>query len=98
MPKQVPSAEQCAYVSGILKNLSHPQRLLILCHLSEGPRSVNDLAELTGASQSAVSQFLSRMKAERLVSSERQTNYVYYDIANSQVKQIIQALYKIFNE
>lgn len=97
MAKKIPTKDQCFYVSGLLKTLSHPQRLLMLCHLVEGPRSVNELTELTEASQSAISQFLGRMKAEGLVKSKRDNQFTYYEIANDQVKQIIQALDKIFN-
>lgn len=97
MKSKVPSPDKCEYVSKILKTLSHPQRLLMLCYLTEEPKSVNELADLTEASQSAVSQFLARMKAEGLVKSERDNNFMYYSVANPEVKQVIQSLYKIFN-
>ena len=92
----IPTAEQCVLVSKILKSLSHPQRLLILCHLAEKAKTVGELEELSGASQSSVSQFLARMKAEGLISSKRDNQYIFYDIEDLRVKKLIQAMHKIF--
>ena len=92
----IPTQEQCDMVSKILKSLSHPQRLMIMCHLSESPKTVGELEELSGASQSSVSQFLARMKAEGLISSKRDNQFVYYDIEDLRVKKLIQAMHKVF--
>lgn len=94
--KNLPSAEQCEMVSGLLKTLAHPQRLHIMCLLSEGPKTVGELEQLSGAAQSAVSQFLSRMKAEKLVSSKRHSNHVYYEVADQRVYKLLQSMHKIF--
>lgn len=94
--KQLPTAEKCEYVAEILKVLSHPQRLLILCQLTDEPKSVGDLEKLSGASQSAVSQFLGKMKAQGLVKAHKQNQFTYYDIADPNVKKLIQALYNIY--
>ncbi len=96
MSKNIPTQEQCEVVSGLLKNLAHPQRLMILCQLTAGPKTVSELEELSGASQSAVSQFLGRMKAEGLVDATRETQYVYYEIKDPRVKKLIQSLDRIF--
>lgn len=93
---QIPTMEQCELVASILKNLSHPQRLSILCNLYDTPKTVGELEEATGASQSMVSQFLSRMKSEGLVKSHRDAQYMVYEIANADVKKLIQALHRIF--
>ena len=88
--------EQCTYVSSILKQLAHPQRLMILCLLSEKERSVNDLVELTGASQSSVSQFLNKMKLQGLVKREAQGQQAYYSIADDKVFALMNALHEVF--
>ena len=88
--------EQCTYVSGILKQLAHPQRLMILCLLSEKDRSVNELAELTGASQSSVSQFLNKMKLQGLVERQAQGQQAYYSIADEKVLQLMSKLHEVF--
>lgn len=83
-------------VSGLLRQLAHSQRLLILCALSEGPKTVSELVRCCGASQSASSQFLLRMKAEGILSSQKEGLYVRYKIANPEVKKVIKAFYTIF--
>jgi ArsR family transcriptional regulator len=96
MTQKMPKPDVCLMVSGLLKHLSHPQRLMILCYLCEKEKCVNDLVELCGSSQSAVSQFLNRMKAEKLIESERAGNKVYYRIKDSRIKKLVQAMNKIF--
>lgn len=96
MSKKIPTEAECEMVASILKALAHPQRLMILCQLTDSPKTVGELEELSGASQSAVSQFLSRLKAEGLVQSERENQFIYYDIKDARIKKLIQALDKIF--
>ena len=87
---------KCDSVSRILKALAHPQRLMILCYLSDGKKTVGEIEQACEASQSAVSQFLNRMRLEGLVHSEKRAQFVYYEIKDPQVKQLIKSLYKIF--
>jgi DNA-binding transcriptional ArsR family regulator len=88
--------QQCESTAGILKALSHPQRLQILCHLSQGGRTVSELESLCAISQSQVSQFLQRMKSEGLVRSEREGKFIHYEILDLKVLKLIQSLHKIF--
>jgi ArsR family transcriptional regulator len=88
--------ENCEEAAALLKALSHPQRLQLLCHLSQKELTVGELEKLCGASQSAVSQFLARMKAEGLVTSERNGQFVSYRISDPRVLKLIQAMHKIF--
>ena len=96
MGNPVPSKEQCLEVAGILKTLAHPQRLLILCHLSSAEKTVGELEELCGASQSAVSQFLSRMRLEGLVDSRRDKHHIHYSMKDEKIRKLILELQKIF--
>lgn len=89
-------AKNCDQVAEVLKALAHPQRLMILCYLSQGERTVSELEELCGASQSAVSQFLGRMKLEGLVTASKSGLNVFYSIKDKRVKQLIVALHKVF--
>jgi DNA-binding transcriptional ArsR family regulator len=89
-------AEQCESTSKVLKALAHPQRLLLLCHLSEKDHTVSELESLCEASQSLLSQFLQRMKSEGLVESRREGKFVYYSIANPKILKLVRALHKIF--
>ena len=88
--------KQCDVVSGVLKALSHPVRLKILCHIMEKERSVNELTEFCEISQSAMSQFLNRMKAEGVVVARRDRNFMYYSIADKKLIRLLQALREIY--
>jgi DNA-binding transcriptional ArsR family regulator len=88
--------ENCESTARVLKALAHPNRLQLLCHLSEDSKTVGELEELCEISQSAVSQFLNRMKIEGLVDSTKEGQYVYYRIADKRISKLIQSLQKIF--
>lgn len=83
-------------VAALLKHLSHPQRLLILCSLADGEKSVGDIEQACGASQSAVSQFLKGMRLEGLIDFRREGKQVYYQIVDKRVLTLIRSLYDIF--
>lgn len=87
---------QSADVAVLLKQLSHPQRLLILCSLAEGEKPVGEIELACGASQSAVSQFLKAMRMEELVESRRDGKLVYYKITDKRVFKLMKSLYSIF--
>ncbi len=89
-------ADQCESVSALLKAVAHPQRLKILCSLSEGEQTVSQLETYCGASQSSVSQYLSKMKSEGLLTSRREAQKVYYQIARPDLLKLLKALQKIF--
>lgn len=88
--------QRCNAVSKVLKALSHPQRLLILCALASGEKTVSELEEVCEASQSAISQFLNRMRLEGLITFDKRGSFVYYAISDPKVNQLIQSLYKIY--
>jgi DNA-binding transcriptional ArsR family regulator len=82
-------ADQCELVANTFKILSHPQRLMVLCHLTEGEKSVGQLVELCGNTQSHMSQFLNRMKLEGVVESRREGTSVYYTIASKEITDLL---------
>ena len=88
--------QRCDTVAQALKALAHPQRLLILCTLAAGEKTVGEIQEACKASQSAVSQFINRMRLEGLISSEKRGSFVYCKIADPKVNQLIQSLYRIY--
>lgn len=83
-------------VAALLKQLSHPQRLLIMCSMAEGEKSVGQIEEACGASQSSVSQYLKGMRLEGLIDSRRDGKQVYYRIVDKRVLDLIKSLYRIF--
>ncbi|MDB2426103.1 metalloregulator ArsR/SmtB family transcription factor [bacterium] len=93
---EMPTKDQCVDVSGLLKSFAHPQRLMILCQLADGPKNVTELEEASGASQSGVSQFLAKMKSQGLVDCKRYARSVYYEISNDSVLKLVQSMRQIF--
>jgi DNA-binding transcriptional ArsR family regulator len=89
---------QCFEVTTIMKAMAHPQRLMIMCHLSQGEKNVGELVDLCDISQSQISQFLNRMHRERLLKLRKEGNFSFYSIADKRVLKLIQSLQKIFCE
>lgn len=82
--------------SDFLKALSHENRLLLLCLLSEKERSVSDLENFLSLRQPTVSQQLARLRLDGLVSTRRDGKTIYYSLANNDVRQVISIIYRIF--
>lgn len=89
--------QQAQEVAERMKILSHPQRLLILCHLKDKNMNVTDLVESTGLSQSQTSQFLMRMTREGILNSKKVGKFVYYKVSDKRMIKIIKALSNIFS-
>lgn len=89
-------AAQCESVSGLLKTIAHPQRLKILCCLAESEKTVFQLEQYTGASQSSVSQYLAKMKGEGLLRSRREGQQIFYTIDHPDLLKLMNAMQKIF--
>ncbi|ELN9422802.1 helix-turn-helix transcriptional regulator [Enterobacter ludwigii] len=88
------SAGQAA---ALLKAMSNPRRLLILCMLCGTPgTSAGDLARATGLSPSATSQHLARMREEGLIDSTREAQRILYYIKNDAVHQLISTLKSLY--
>ncbi len=82
--------------SNFLKAISHEGRLMILCHLTTGEKSVTALEDLLSARQAAVSQQLSRLRLEGLVIPRREGKVIYYRLADDRPKQIMEVVYDLF--
>lgn len=82
--------------SDFLKAISHESRLLILCHLVSGEKSVTELENLLSARQAAVSQQLSRLRLEGLVTPRRDGKAIYYSLTDDRPKQILEVVYDLF--
>ena len=82
--------------SNFLKTVSHEGRLMILCHLVTGEKSVTELDSLLSARQAAVSQQLSRLRMEGLVIPRRDGKAIYYRLADNRPKRILELVYELF--
>lgn len=84
--------------SRLMKVLSNPDRLLILCQLAHGERRVGELEELLGIVQPTLSQQLTVLRDEALVATRREGKHVHYRIDHPAVLSVIQVLYANFCE
>lgn len=84
--------------SDFLKALSHESRLLLLCLLAEGERSVTELETILSLRQPTVSQQLARLRFDGMVTTRRDGKVIYYSLANENVRQVISVIYGIFCE
>jgi ArsR family transcriptional regulator len=89
-------ADQAKAASELMKAVAHEGRLMILCHLVGGEKSVGELEELIGARQAAVSQQLARLRLEGLVRSRRDGKAIYYSISDPRAKRLVQTLHGLF--
>ncbi len=87
------AAEEAA---GVLRALSNPSRLLILCHLVESERTVGELEVLLGLGQAYVSQQLARLREEGLVAATREGRQMRYRLHDERVAPVIRTLYDQF--
>lgn len=84
------------HAAAFLKTLAHEGRLMILCHLGSGEKSVGELEELLSIRQAAVSQMLARLREEGLVQTRRDGKTIHYSLADSKTRRTIDLLYDIF--
>lgn len=87
------NAQQAA---SFLKGLASPNRLLILCELATGEKSVSELINATGIAQSSMSQHLNKLKEEHIIDFRREHRVLYYQIKNDATLQIMAVLYQEF--
>lgn len=98
--RSVPQVDQiqkiCPQICGILRSLSHPYRLLILVHLLSGRKTVTELVSVCEGSQSQISQYLNRMKAEGLLASERLGKNQFYFIEDPRIVRLVTIIHQEF--
>ena len=91
-------SDQIDEACGTLRAMANETRLKVLCVLSNGEMSVNQLAEMTGQSLSAVSQHLAKLRAEGLVATRREAQTIYYRMAGGVGMAVIEALCRYYGE
>ena len=83
-------------VTDLLKAMASPSRLMILCQLAEGEKSVGEMESVIGLSQSGLSQHLAVLRRKRIVATRREAQSIYYSLASKEVEEIMAALYRVF--
>ena len=87
------AAEQA---SELLKSLANRHRLLIVCQLIEGERSVGELAEFLGIRDSTVSQHLALLRKDGVVAARRDGQTIWYSISSAPARKVLETLYKVY--
>jgi ArsR family transcriptional regulator len=88
--------ENARAATAMLKALSHEGRLMILCYLAHGEKSVTELEEILSMRQSAVSQQLARLRADNLIEARRDGKTIFYSIKDERAHQIMELVYELF--
>jgi ArsR family transcriptional regulator, virulence genes transcriptional regulator len=98
--RSLPSADAMAAhaesAAELMKAMSHPVRLLVLCHLIDGEQSVGALLSRVSLSSSALSQHLAVLRENGLVHTRRESQTIYYSVAEGPALEVMQALYHSF--
>lgn len=81
---------------GLLKVLANPDRLLLLCQLTQGPLCVSELETMLGIAQPTLSQQLGVLRDEALVTTRREGKQIFYSIASSEAMAVMQVLYQLY--
>lgn len=88
--------ENATLAAEFLKALGQESRLLILCHLLTGEKSVTEIEQLLSARQAAVSQQLARLRLQGLVKTRRAGKAIFYSLTDDRPRQIIEVVYEMF--
>lgn len=82
--------------SALLNAMANGKRLMVLCSLLEGEKSVGQLATIVGLSQAALSQHLSKMRSLRLVDTRRDAQTIYYRLTSYEAEKVLETLYSLY--
>jgi DNA-binding transcriptional ArsR family regulator len=89
-------ADAAEKASDLMKTLGHKDRLMVLCHLTGGEKSVGELAKLLDIPQSPLSQHLARMRKEKLVVTRREAQTIYYSIASNEAAEFMNLMHELY--
>ncbi|WP_378941969.1 ArsR/SmtB family transcription factor [Paracoccus sp. R86501] len=87
---------RAAEASNLMKALAHEGRMMILCHLASGEKTVSQLEQLLDQRQAAVSQQLARLRSEGLVRSRRDGKARLYSVADPRAAEVVALMYRLF--
>jgi DNA-binding transcriptional ArsR family regulator len=87
-----------AHAVELLKAMANEWRLMILCQLAEGEKTVSELQEILGLSQSALSQHLAVLRREKIVKSRKHAQSVTYSLAGDEAPKVMNTLHEVFCE
>ena len=89
-------SEKAKLATAMMKALSHEGRLMILCYLAHGEKSVTELEEILSLRQPAVSQQLARLRAEGIIEARRDGKAIYYSIQDARAQKMMETVYDLY--
>ncbi len=90
--------DMAAHAVELLKAMANEWRLMILCQLAEGEKTVSELQKILGLSQSALSQHLAILRREKIVQARKQAQSVSYSLAGDDAPRVMSTLHEVFCE
>jgi DNA-binding transcriptional ArsR family regulator len=88
--------DMASHACDLLKAMANEWRLIILCQLSEGEKTVSELQSILGLSQSALSQHLAVLRREKIVSARKNAQSVHYSLAGDEATRVMETLHDLF--
>ena len=82
----------------VLKAMSNPRRLRVMCSLCSGEKSVGELEQIIGISQSALSQHLAKLREDDLVKTRRQSQTIFYSLKHSAIPELLSCLNRLYTK
>ncbi|MDV7103541.1 metalloregulator ArsR/SmtB family transcription factor [Vibrio sp. TH_r3] len=83
-------------VSELLKTMAHPERLMVLCQLTQGEVGVGELQQRSDLSQSAFSQHLTVLRKHGLINARKESQHVYYSLSDQRISALINNLHQLY--
>lgn len=97
-PEAAEMVENAGEAAGFLRKFAHPGRLMIVCALVEGERSVRDLEDTLGLRQPGLSQQIAELREAGFIVGRRESKSVYYRLADGRVRELIAMMHRMFCE
>ena len=88
--------DMAAHACELLKAMANEWRLMILCQLAEGEKTVTELQTILGLSQSALSQHLAVLRREKIVTARKEAQSVFYSLAGEEAPKVMESLHDVF--
>lgn len=90
------SEEQVEIVSEVLKSISHPTRLKILCFLMDGEKNVTEIEHEFGSTISNISQHLTVLRKANIISRRKEANFMFYSLKDSAIMTLMEKIKKLY--
>ena len=88
--------DMASHAVELLKAMANEWRLMILCQLADGEKTVTELQKQLGLSQSALSQHLAVLRREKIVKSRKEAQSVFYSLAGEEAPKVMESLHDVF--